>query len=223
VVEPGREWGTPTTADPDLQVTGNDADLSAAVGAAPGALVRFPAAPDSDLRRAIGIDPRTVAGLDVPVDALALDLGPLAVRPAVDLAVNMVVVGTAPDRLRRFSRRIFATVSVDGHPLVAYPVTTIVVATGEFLRGHDVVPRGHPGDGRAEVQVYAVRPSERRAVRTRLRTGVHVPHPAIRQRSGTRVEIILERPAPLEVDGRPCPPVQQLTVELVPSAYRLLL
>ena len=47
--------------------------------------------------------------------------------------------------------------------------------------GHDVVPRGHPGDGRVEVQVYAVRPGQRAGVRSRLPQGVHLPHPDITQ------------------------------------------
>ena len=34
--------------------------------------------------------------------------------------------------------------------------TTVVVLVGQYLRGADVSPRGHPGDGAAEVQVYAM-------------------------------------------------------------------
>ena len=64
------------------------------------------------------------------------------------------------------------------------PCTTVVIATGQFRHGLDLVPRGHPGDGRAEVQIYAVPGRERRELRVRLATGTHVPHPKITQRPG---------------------------------------
>jgi diacylglycerol kinase family enzyme len=73
------------------------------------------------------------------------------------------------------------------------------------------------------VQIYAVTSRERRALRDRLATGTHVPHPHITQRSGARVAITTERPVPLEIDGRGADPTDIVNVEVVPSAYRLLL
>ncbi len=116
------------------------------------------------------------------------------------------------------------TVTVDGRPVWSGPATTVVVATGQFLDGLDVVPRGHPGDGRAEIQVYAVRPRERRALRGRLHTGTHVPHPSIAQASGRRIEIMCTHgAAPLAVDGHPGGSAEHLDIDVVPGAYRLLL
>ena len=80
-----------------------------------------------------------------------------------------------------------------------------------------------PGDGRAEIQVYRVGARDRRALRARLATGTHVPHPAITQAAGTRVEVVGARATRVELDGRPQPPVERLTVEVVANAYRLLL
>jgi len=85
-----------------------------------------------------------------------------------------------------------------------------------------VAPRGHPGDGRAEVQVYAVGRRERRAVRDRLRTGTHVPHPAITQRSGRRIDVVFDTPQPMERDGAAQPPTSEFAIEIVESAYQLL-
>ena len=93
----------------------------------------------------------------------------------------------------------------------------------EFRRGLDVVPRGHPGDGRAEVQIYAVPGRQRRELRARLVTGTHVPHPAITQRTGVHVRIDLDRRVPLEVDGRPAAATDLVEITVVPNAYRLLL
>jgi hypothetical protein len=214
VIKPGEEWGTPSRADPDLEVAGRDRDLAAAVAAHPGALIRFRGGPGSDVARAVGIATSITSGVEVALDALVVD--------GRELATNMVVAGAPPDRLRRFSRRIPVTVTVDGTEWFRGDATTVVVATGQFLRGLDVVPRGHPGDGRAEVQAYAPAPGERRRLRARLGTGTHVPHPRIAQRAGRQISIRWDRPQPLELDGDRRGTAAAVTVEVVPGAYRLL-
>jgi YegS C-terminal NAD kinase beta sandwich-like domain len=217
VIKPGEEWGHPTSASADLEVAGGDADLAAAVADRPGALVRFRPDAGSDFAGAVGLDrDRAVAvGVELPVDLLRIDDGPAA--------ANMIVIGTPPDALRPLTRRFGANVRVDGRPVFHGPCTTIVVATGQFRRGLDLVPRGHPGDGRAEAQVYAVPARQRRALRARLATGTHVPHPAITQRSGARVTVSTDRRVALEIDGRPAPATDLVDVTVVPDAYRLLL
>ncbi len=240
MIRPGHDWGTAADGAPDVEVAGDDTDLAAAVAAHSCALIRFSPSPRSDLARAVGLDPRRNessdaspgpplgpssdespdesgpgAGFALPLDALRLGDGALC--------VNMAVSGTPPDRLRRLSRRVFVTVVVDGTPWFSGRATTVVIATGEFLRGRDVVPRGHPGDGRAEIQVYAAEPGERAGMRARLGTGTHVPHPRIAQRVGRRIEVRWARPRPLEIDGRAHSGVAVCTFETLPAAYRLLL
>ncbi len=117
----------------------------------PGALVRFRPATDSDLALAVGL--RSGVGWNPPTAELPLD----ALRLPDGLACNLAVVGTAPDRLGWATGEVAIEVAVDGEPWFAGQATTVVVANGQFLRGADLVPRGHPGDGRAEVQVYALR------------------------------------------------------------------
>ena len=132
----------------------------------------------------------------------------------------MVVVGALPPR--RWTRTVVLDVVVDGKAWFSDPGTTVVIATGEFRNGYDVVPRGHPGDGRAEVQVYALRPPERGQLAPRMQTGAHLPHPRISQRSGRRIEIFSDRPLPLEIDGERRGRATHVTVEVQPGAYRLL-
>ena len=214
MIKPGEDWTRPAAGPPDVEVSGDDADLAAAVGARPGALVRFRPTAGSDVARAIGLSANSSGEREAALDALRVD---------DRLATNMVVVGTPPNSLRRFVRRIFMTVEVDNRSVWSGPATTIVVATGEFLRGLDVVPRGHPGDGRAEIQVYAVAPRERRALRGRLHTGTHVPHPAITQTTGRHVEITCSRrAAPVEIDGHAAGTADHLAIDVVGAAYRLL-
>ncbi|MGH9001473.1 MAG: hypothetical protein ACRDY7_19040 [Acidimicrobiia bacterium] len=215
----GQEWGGETTDPPAVTIGGADADLAAAVaGAAPGALVRFSPSPHSDVARALGLsggDAR-VASRAVPMDALSLD-GP---RGAA-LAVNAVVSGVAPDRLDWRHVRRAVDVVVDGSSRTV-PATTVVVLVGQYLRGADVSPRGHPGDGVAEVQIYGLAPGQRRAMRDRLGSGAHLPHPGISTQRARRVEIRWHRPVPLEIDGRAVGQAATLTLCVVPGAYRLL-
>lgn len=213
----GAEWGRPAAGPPDRDVHGDDRALARWVLESPGALIRFTPSPRSDLARALGLQPGTTpAGShDAALDALAL--------PDGDLAVNMVVVGTPPDRVGRFTRRREVRVTVDDRTVFDGKATTVVVAIGEFLRGYDVVPRGHPGDGRCETQVYRLRPPERAEMRRRLPNGTHVPHPRIREQQGRRVEIEGAEELAYEVDGTARSPLRALSLEVRPGAYRLLL
>ena len=96
------------------------------------------------------------------------------------------------------------TCASTARPVFHGPCTTVVIATGQFRRGLDLVPRGHPGDGRAEVQVYAVPGRERR--RLRGPPGHRHPRPAPRDHPAHRapsVTVSVDRRVPLEIDGRP--------------------
>lgn len=223
MVEKGQPWERPARGPAAWHVEGDDAALAAAVRDQPGARVGFRPDPTSDLARALGIH---TTGIHGPGEA-PLELGVDALRVTADqrelFAVNMVVVGTAPDRTGWFTRAPDLRVEVDGRVAHDAPATTVVVASGQYLRGNDVVPRGHPGDGRAEVQVYSVARGQRSGVRARLPQGVHLPHPDITQTSGRRVVVVADqRPVALEVDGLPGPPATRITVEIVPEAFLIV-
>ena len=130
------------------------------------------------------------------------------------VAVNAVVVGRAPDRVAAWTRARM--------PLPTGPAWAAVVANGQFLRGFDLVPRGHPGDGRAEFQAYGVAAGQRREMRRRMRSGTHVPHPRIAERSVRAVTIDAGRPLPIEADGVPVGVAATVTVTVEPGAFRLL-
>ncbi|MGH8994139.1 MAG: hypothetical protein ACRDYV_15915 [Acidimicrobiia bacterium] len=216
MIRKGEEWGSPAgDAEPDLDVAGDDAALAAAMAGAGGCpLVRFRPAEDSDLARAVGLSGEGSGGLAVPVDLLRLADG--------GLAVNAVVLGVPPDRLRGWHRPAPVEVVVDGTTL-SLRATTVVIATGQFLRGFDVSPRGHPGDGWCEVQVYAVPSGQRGEMRARLRSGAHLPHPGITVRRARSVVVRWEREVALEVDGKAAVKgAREVAVEVVPAAFRLL-
>jgi diacylglycerol kinase (ATP) len=138
------------------------------------------------------------------------------------VAVNSVVVGVAPDRLRRWHRPVGLTVEIDGAPVEAGAATSLVVMNGQYLRGLDVSPRGHPGDAVAEAQLYALPPAARRPMRARLAVGAHLPHPAITIRRARRIVVHASRPIALEIDRAAAGSITDLTITLRPAAYRLL-
>jgi diacylglycerol kinase family enzyme len=113
-------------------------------------------------------------------------------------------------------------VEIDGRVAFSGSATTVLIANGQFLRGNDVVPRGHPGDGRVEVHVYALAPAERRGMRRRIPAGDHLPHPRIRTFSSKSVTVTTSRPLGLELDGHRAGRSQGITVEVLPGACRLL-
>lgn len=213
MIRPGQPWGAPTAGPPAARGAGSDRDLAALVDAYPGARLRFDPDERCELARAVGLTGAGAGVTDLPVDALDVD--------RVGLAVNMVVAGVTPDRLGRWSRARPVTVRVDGRWVHDGPATTVVVANGQFRRGADLVPRGHPGDGRLEVQVYALRPRERAGMRRRLPGGGHLPHPRIVTTTGREVEIRWAAPAGLEVDGAARAPQRAVGVTLRSAAFVL--
>ena len=230
-LRPGQSWGTEASGPPDVEVTGSDRVLAEAVGRLPAdPLVRFAAASDSDLARAIGL----VAGAASTGLALPLDVLELAAEAAsgvrlpeyggkgTPVAVNSIVVGVPPDRLRSWHRPAGLSVEIDGKAVDTAGATSLVVMNGQYLRGLDVSPRGHPGDGVAEAQLYALPPGARRAMRARLPTGAHLPHPAIAIRRARRVVVRASRSVALEVDGATAGEVTALEITLRAGAYRLL-
>lgn len=220
-IRPGDEWGAPTDESPGDRVRGGDAALAAALGrGSDDALIDFVPDETSDLARAVGLTPAGVRrALAAPIDAIAVSHAGNR-----RLVVNAVEVGTPPSELRSLSRERSVTVTVDGRRVHRGPATSVVIANGQFIGGLDVVPRGHPGDGRLEVQVYWLRPGERGAMRRRLATGSHLPHPRIRTASGRRIRVHVEGGTwPLRVDRVPSGRIGTIECEVVSPAGRLLL
>jgi len=213
VIRPGDPWGVPASGAVAFEGRGSDVELAQLARSHPGGLVRFVPSAKCDLARAIGLTADSAASWELPIDALDLGDG---------LAVNMVVLGTRPDRVRAWTRSRPCTVHVDDRLAFDGRATSVLVANGQYLAGRDVVPRGHPGDGRLEVQIYAVRAGARAAMRRRLPTGTHVPHPDITSVTGRRARIRIAAPARGEVDGRAVPARRLWDVEVVPGALRLL-
>ena len=236
-IRKGEPWGEPSAGPADVAVDGDDAALAAAVSAhPPGVRLAWHPTPAADFARAVGVTGRSDgATRDLPCDAMVVvagvpsgeGSGPDGDRP--QLAVNMAIFGFRPDQVRWSSPSHHLRVVVDGRVVHDGPTTGVVVANGQFLAGADLVPRGHPGDGRLEVQVYAVPRRQRREMRERLAVGTHVPHPGIRQTTGRIVDVALAGTGPrapereqLAIDGTAPVWAARLHVEVRERAFALV-
>jgi hypothetical protein len=226
VIGKGEAWERPAAGPPERMVRGGDAELAAAVAGSPGVRIGVESGGGGDLLRALGLG--VTAHAPAPAGAPAHDLAVdgLRVRAAGEqelFGVNLLVLGTPPDRLTAVSRRATVTVVVDGRVVHDGPAVAVVVANGQYLRGADIVPRGHPGDGRVEVQVYHPRRGEAGAVRRRLALGTHLPHPRITQVSGRAIEVTATRRLPLELDGRARAATDRISVTVLPAHFVVVL
>jgi len=214
------EWSRPTARDADVVVHGDDAALARALTDHHGALIAFEPDAGSDLARTLGLATTGSGTTEVALDVLRL-----RTRGGERVAVNAVVIGTPPRRTRWWTRAKTFTVIADGARAFAGRATGVVVATGQYIGPDDTNPRSHPGDGRAEVYVFALRRGERRGLRHRLLTGTHVPHPRILRRSSRAITITASAALPVLVDGV-APPVEPgpLTLEITvdPAALHLI-
>jgi hypothetical protein len=225
MIEAGGAWGEPVADLEELAgrrlIDGSGDDVALAIVTAdhPEDVLRFVPSRACDFARAIGLR-------GTPAGAAVLRCDAIQIRDG-GAAVNAIVFGVAPDRARWWHRRHSVMVEVDGRRVGEARAFGVVVANGQYLRGADVVPRGHPGDGRIEVQVYALRPGERSRMRSRLARGTHVPHPRIAQRSGRRVTVRWTsgrgmRGRPWEVDGHAAGGASGADLEVAEGAMHIL-
>ena len=216
MIRPGEEWGSPAESRRRRRGRrGRRRARRCVRRRAPGALIRF-----IPTRRAISPAP---SGSGAGNRSGTRSRSTRSSSETAPWPSTCASLGTPPDRLRRSSRPLELEIQLDGRPWFAGSATTVVIAIGQFLRGLDVVPRGHPGDGRAEIQVYELGRSRAAAdACAGLPTGGHVPHPRIRQRDRRRDPPPSPSAAPLR--GRRSSPAARHRphIRVLPGAYRLL-
>jgi len=136
------------------------------------------------------------------------------------------------DRLRSDSATLLpvdlGAVLVDGrlHWFVAHLIVrrgwwrgrVVAAMNAQYLGAWDVVPRGHPNDGRLDVLDADLPVDERLQVRSRLKAGTHLPHPRIEERHVTALQLDLERPTPVHLDGQDIGPAKTLSIRVEPDA-----
>jgi diacylglycerol kinase (ATP) len=81
------------------------------------------------------------------------------------------------------------------------PMSSMIVANGQFLGGMKVAPRAAPTDGLLDVLIGRASRVEEIALAPKVFRGEHLPHPDIKLAKRVRVSIEADRPLPVSVDG----------------------
>lgn len=94
----------------------------------------------------------------------------------------------------------------------------VVAMNAQFLGSWDMAPKSHPNDGRLDVLDGAPPLGQRLLARARLRSGTHVPHPAITERRVAALQVDLARPTPVLLDGEHVADARTLSLRIEPDA-----
>jgi hypothetical protein len=188
----GEPWGEPGALAADACVVADDRAVASAVaaGATEVGIV------GGDVHRTLG-SPRRDAddlhrgrGVRFPLDVVEVR----ATRPDGSVLEDVAV----------------AHLIVRGRSMWGGP--TLVVMNAAFAGDRNLGPRAHPNDGRLDVTIGSLPWSDRRAARARMRTGTHVPHPALEERRVRELHHELARPRRLWLDGTPVGEVVAIAV-----------
>lgn len=94
----------------------------------------------------------------------------------------------------------------------------VAVMNAQWIGAWDVAPRSHPNDGLLDVFDGNLSFDDRMKARRRLRTGTHVPHPGITQRRVKALQLDLDRPVGVHLDGERVGTARRLAIRLEPDA-----
>ena len=195
-IKPGQDWGAEGNVPPDTPVVTTDRELASA--AAEG--IELVALDGGDMWRTLG-------GRGGVRDRLG---GPSWITP-IDLA----------------------DVSLDGRdlgPMAAHVIArsrlwlgdAAAIMNAQWWGDRDMAPRSHPGDGRLDTLVGALPLRQLLQARTLVRSGRHIPHPAITTGRPTRFDHTFERPRHIWVDGQHRGSGRTLAVAIRPNAISVL-
>jgi hypothetical protein len=84
-------------------------------------------------------------------------------------------------------------------------------------------PRAHPNDGLLDTYDVHLDRGQLLAVRSRLHHGTHLPHPGIKERRTAAVQVELERPLPVRLDGVRVGDARAVSVRVQPDALTVVI
>ncbi|MEM9042609.1 MAG: hypothetical protein AAGD33_22205 [Actinomycetota bacterium] len=198
----GSTWGSAIPRPADLDVVHADADLADALS--DGIDDAHVAVQGGDLWRTLGA--RTLGDRSelqrMPIDLVDVILDDGVVRTSVAHVVAHEITGRG---------------GIWRGPVAA-------VMNAEWVGEFDVAPRGHPNDGRVELvrldPTVGIR--QRLAIRRRMRTGSHLPHPGITVRPVREHMVEFDRPLVVRIDGRPMGRSATMSLRVRPDAAHVL-
>ncbi|MBP7629425.1 MAG: hypothetical protein KA758_03140 [Acidimicrobiales bacterium] len=196
-IEKGRPWGSAGPLAVDGVLAATDAEVRALVEQA-----RQAGRPPAEVGLVGGDLCRTVGGRG--------DRARLATPDAVRLPVDVAAV----------------TIDGESHWFVAHLVArrswwrgrVVAVMNAQWIGRWDVAPRSHPNDGLLDLFDGSPSLDDRWKARRRLITGTHVPHPAIVQRRTDALELELDPPLDVYLDGVKVGRGRHLEIRVEPDA-----
>lgn len=209
-IERGERWGTSAVLPRDSAVCADDASAAAHIGALLGGGQPVVALKAGDLCATLGGRGDVADRLGSDAQLLPCDLGVAEASGVEHLFVAHCLLVPSPNR------------RVGRLPWLRGPL--IAAMNAAWLGPWNVAPRAHPGDGRLDVVQVDARmglPQRLEALR-RLPHGGHVPHPSVtvrRTRSSAPVEIALDRPLHLVLDGQDRGRVDRVTFSTIDDAF----
>jgi len=99
---------------------------------------------------------------------------------------------------------------------------TVAAMNAQWLGSWDLGPRSHPNDGLLDVTDGTLPLGDRWKARRRLPTGTHVPHPALRVTRAALVDLLLDPPLDVWLDGVKLGRVRHLSLSIEPDALRIV-
>lgn len=198
-IRKGEPWGAPGALPPDGVVVRSDAEARAVVTAARRAGDPVPSLGllGGDLCRTLGGTGDEHRIRSATATTMPVDLGSVLLDGRLHWFVAHLVA-----RRRWWAGRVVAAMNA------------------QYLGAWDVAPRGHPNDGRLEVLDGALPLGQRLEARKRLRTGTHVPHPAIEQHRVAAHQVGFDAPTPIYLDGELVGEARNLSIRVEPDALR---
>ena len=192
----GQPYGEPGELPEGGVIVGSDAEAAAALSAARKDRRPFPALGllDGDLCRTLGGG----AGDELQGVRFTVDLGEALLDGRLHLFVAHMVART------RLWTRAF------------------VAMNAQSLGSWNLGPRAHPNDGLLDTYDVRLARGQLLPVRSRLHHGAHLPHPGIKERRTAALQVELERPLPVRLDGVRTGKARVISVRVQPDALTVV-
>ncbi len=98
-----------------------------------------------------------------------------------------------------------------------------VAMNAQWLGDWNLGPRAHPNDALLDTYDVHLPPGQLLPVRARLHHGAHLPHPGIKERRSAAVQVELERPLEVRLDGEAAGPAKVISVRVQPDALTVVI
>ncbi len=199
-ISKGDPYGEPGALPPDGVLVGSDAEAAAALHAARRDRRPFPALGllGGDLCRTLGGGKGGRSQLQGV--KFTVDLGEALLDGRLHLFVAHLVA-----RSRLWTR-------------------AFVAMNAQWLGDWNLGPRAHPNDGLLDTYDARLPLGQLLPVRSRLHHGAHLPHPDVKERRTAALQVEVERPLPVRLDGvRVAGSAKVISVRVEPDALTVVI